>query len=143
MAPLQHRVRRVAAKSHSGGRKIKTVHKTGDEPVIQKDMSVQALRDLKVVQGEKSIIFDSKAVNDFEELYGVRLSKDTLTSLLAGASIQNADDILILHERVVDLESRVIKQEKQFRVPTIVNAPILPDEFVQMTSVAEVLDQKH
>lgn len=141
MAPLQHRVRKVQIAARPVGAKLKR-SKNGNAPVITEDMSVQALRDLKTTQTEKNIVFEDNAVNQFAEMYGVLPSRETVLSILRDASVKNADDILMLYERIVDLENKLKKQENHFRLPTIVQAPILPDEYVQMSTVAEVLDGK-
>lgn len=146
MAPLQHRVRKTRIAAKQVGTKLKRSH-NGDVPVITEDMSVQALRDLKTTQTDRNIVFDDKAASQFTEMYGVLPSRETLLSILRDASVKNADDILMLYERLVELENKLKKQENQFRLPTIVPAPILSDltieNHVQMSSVIEVLDGKH
>lgn len=142
MANLPHRARKAHRYGKPTGQRPKALKNATGQPSINREMSVQVLRDLNPVQGEREISFAKASIAEAEEMYGTRFTRETVLAVTAQASIQNADDIIHLHARIVDLESRVKKQEQKNRSQTVVPLQLATGDFIQMSDIAtiEVLD---
>jgi len=132
MAPLKHVVR--VSRVSQGERQLKTSR--GDTVAIQPDTAIQITRDLKVTQNGSKITFDQDSVSQAENIYGTTLGKDNVLPILAQAIVHSSDEISMLHQRLINLETQTA-----FTLPSIPETQYQPSappaDYLQMVDQTE------